>query len=60
MILMVQHHAHVERYLLQDATGRAVLNLDYDDKGRMTGARITQHDSQSLLHRVRAILQNLN
>ncbi|MFD2717464.1 ATP-dependent RecD-like DNA helicase [Hymenobacter monticola] len=60
MILIVQHHKNLERYLLQDATGRAVLNLDYDGKGRMTGARITQHDSQSLLHRVQTILQNLD
>ena len=59
MILLVQHHKYVERYLLQDATGRAVLNLDYDGKGRITGARLTQHDSPELARRLHTILQNL-
>ncbi len=60
MILIVQHHKNLERYLLQDATGRAVLNLDYDGKGRITGARLTQHDSEGLAQKLSSILQNLN
>ena len=60
MLLSVQHHQYVERYLLQDATGRAVLNLDYDSKGRITGARLTQHDSPELVGRLHTILQNLD
>lgn len=60
MLLSVQHYKYIERYLLQDATGRAVLNLDYDGKGRITGARLTQHDSPELMHRLHAILQNLD
>ena len=60
MILIVQHHKFMERYLLQDATGRAVLNLDYDGKGRITGARLTQHDSPELIERLHTILQNLD
>ena len=59
MILIVQHHSYVERYLLQDATGRAVLNLDYDGKGRITGARLTQHDSPALAEKLRTVLQEL-
>ena len=59
MILSVQHHLYVERYLLQDATGHAVLNLDYDGKGRITGARLTQHDSAILSTKVSDILNNL-
>lgn len=60
MILIVQHHAYVERYLLQDHTGRAVMNLDYDSKGRIKGARLTQHDSAALAEKLRDILAQLD
>ena len=59
-ILCIQHKLHAERYLLQDATGRAVLVLDYDKKGRITGTRLDQHDSPELVSRLHTILQNLD
>jgi hypothetical protein len=59
-ILCIQHKLHAERYLLQDVTGRAVLVLDYDKRGRITGTRLDQHDSPELVSRLHSILQNLD
>lgn len=58
-ILSLQHHKYAERYLLQDATGRAELLVDYDGKGRLTGARLGKHDSATLVMQLHGILQNL-
>ena len=60
IILHIRHNKNVELYQLQDATGRAVLNLDYQDKGRITGARLIQHDSPELAAKLHTILQNLD
>ena len=60
MILAVQHNLHAERYLLQHANGRAVLVLDYDKKGRITGARLEQHDAPALAQKVWDILRQLD
>ena len=58
-ILSLQHHKYAERYLLQNATGRAELLVDYDGKGRLTGARLGKHDSATLVTQLHVILQNL-
>ena len=60
IILSIQHHKYAERYLLQEATGRAVLLLDYDKNGRITGARLGQHDSPTLAQKLSDILHQLN
>jgi len=60
IILHIRHNKNVELYQLQDATGRAVLNLDYQNKGRITGARLIQHDSPELAAKLHTILQNLD
>lgn len=59
-ILAVQHKPYAERYQLQDNSGRAVLILDYDKKGRITGVRVEQHTSQALLEKLHAILHSLD
>lgn len=59
-ILAVQHKPYAERYQLQDESGRAVLLLDYDKKGRITGVRVEQHNSQALLEKIHALLQLLD
>ncbi|UOQ76544.1 AAA family ATPase [Hymenobacter sp. 5516J-16] len=59
-ILAIQHKPYAERYQVQDNSGRAVLMLDYDKKGRITGVRVEQHNSQTLLEKVHAILQSLD
>src|SRR6476661_2712226 len=59
-ILCIQPKPFLERYQLQDDTGRAILLLDYDKKGRITNARVEQHNSATLLQKLHAILKNLN
>jgi hypothetical protein len=60
VILTVQPKPYLHRYQLQDDTGRAVVLFDYDRKGRMTNARVDQHDSPELLNKLDAILRFLD
>ena len=60
VILTVQPKPYLHRYQLQDDTGRAVVLFDYDKKGRMTNARVDQHDSPELLNKLDAILRFLD
>ena len=58
-ILCIQSKPYLERYQVQDDTGRAVLLLDYDKKGRITSARVEQHSSATLVQKLHDILQTL-
>jgi hypothetical protein len=59
VVLAVRMQRHCHHYQLQDDTGRAVLLLDYDKRGRITGARLDQHDSPALADKLHALLKNM-
>jgi hypothetical protein len=58
-IMAVQHAAYCDRYLLADDSGLAELLVDYDGKNRISGVRLSKHDSPDLTRRVHEILSSL-
>ena len=59
VVMAVRMQRYCHHYQLQDDTGRAVLLLDYDKRGRITGTRLDQHDSPALAAKLQALLHQL-